>query len=752
MAPVSTNSRSSLLKSQAKKLLKNAIQTLPREEESKKRKSEESQQNEQKRRKIEITKEKNSTKAPVNVKQTKESLKVNNSKKQNEKIEKNKSKKTNKNDKFSKMDAQLLSADQFVAQEVDSDESDESFEVSAAYDVDEEMKRLGAEDEEPEYDESMSDSSEEQISKFKNLKNNKFNKNIESDEDDSMSESSEEIVVKKKRERGVDVDKYKLKVSANQIEDSDEEEDDEFGTQLLGDESDEDDEADPLSQMIASSKKMDLEKEEIERDAEKELESMALKQEETTLLKDFEEFKNKEEITPNMFSTEDISQIYSRIVENLRVLVNFKKSKEEGYTRQDYIDLLKEDLCKYYGYLPDLVDKFATMFSPPELVELLEANEAPRPVVLRTNPLKARRREVAEALIKRGVNLDPLDRWSSLGLKVNDTEVPVGATPEYLAGWYMIQGASSFLPVIALSPEPGDVVVDMASAPGGKTTYMSALMKNTGVIYANDPEKKRTKGLTANIHRLGVRNAIVCNYDGRDLPKVVHPRADKILLDAPCSGTGIVSRDPSVKSTRDNKDIQNMSRLQKELLLAAIDTAKDPTKSNKPVYIVYSTCSITPEENEEVVSYALRKRFIKVVDTGLPKKLGKPGYKKVHDKRFDPSMELTRRIYPHAHNMDGFFVCKLQKLADGLKDEEERQYKEDVKKAKQEERRSIKEENLRIQLKREEHNKKLLKVALERYGGNEEAAHQWMKERKNRILDDPEYKVIRPKKSRDSFR
>lgn len=127
--------------------------------------------------------------------------------------------------------------------------------------------------------------------------------------------------------------------------------------------------------------------------------------------------------------------------------------------------------------------------------------------------------------------------------------MPIGATPEYLAGHYMLQAASSFLPVIALSPQPGERVLDMASAPGGKTTHMAALMENTGVVFANDANKARTKSLTANVHRLGCKNVVVCSYDGREFPKVMGG-FDRVLLDAPCSGTGVISKDASVKTNK----------------------------------------------------------------------------------------------------------------------------------------------------------------------------------------------------------
>lgn len=272
------------------------------------------------------------------------------------------------------------------------------------------------------------------------------------------------------------------------------------------------------------------------------------------------------------------------------------------------------------------------------MVEFLEANEAPRPVVIRSNLLKTKRRDLAQSLISRGINLDPLDKWTKTGLKIYDASVPIGATPEYLAGHYMLQGASSFLPVMALAPKNDELILDMAAAPGGKTTYISQLMKNTGVVYANDVNKDRIPALIANIHRMGVRNAIVTCYDGRDLSKILPP-LDRVLLDAPCTGLGIISRDPSIKMNKTFQDIQDCSRLQKELILSAIDAVNYKSKTGG--YIVYSTCSVTPEENEDVINYALKKRYVRIVDTGLP--FGVEGYTRLKGKRYPQQMKLARR-------------------------------------------------------------------------------------------------------------
>uniref|UniRef100_H3CRI4 NOP2 nucleolar protein homolog (yeast) n=1 Tax=Tetraodon nigroviridis TaxID=99883 RepID=H3CRI4_TETNG len=355
----------------------------------------------------------------------------------------------------------------------------------------------------------------------------------------------------------------------------------------------------------------------------------------------------------------DLKTIHQRIKDNIDVLCNFSKKREEGKERAEYMSLLKKDLCTYYSYNHFLIEKLIDIFPLSELVDFLEANEIQRPVTIRTNTLKTRRRDLAQALINRGVNLDPLGKWSKVGLVIFDSSVPIGATPEYLSGQYMLQGASSFLPVMALSPQEGELVLDMSSAPGGKTTYIAQLMRNTGVIVANDANAERLKSVVGNIHRLGVTNTVVCNYDGRQFPKVMGG-FDRVLLDAPCSGTGVIAKDPAVKTSKDDADINRSAHLQKELILSAIDSinAESPTGG----YLVYCTCSVMVEENEWVVDYALKKRNVKLVPTGLD--FGKEGFFfRFKERRFHPSLQLSRRFYPHSHNMDGFFVAKLKKFS-----------------------------------------------------------------------------------------
>ena len=379
-------------------------------------------------------------------------------------------------------------------------------------------------------------------------------------------------------------------------------------------------------------------------------------------LKDKEDFKlpSLEELRER---SQDLHTVQHRIQEVLNVLADFKDRRQEKKSRRDYLEVLKRDVMMYYGYNEFLITQLMNLIPSSDLIEFLDACETQRPVTIRTNTLKTRRRDLAAALISRGVNLDPIGDWSKVGLVVYDSQVPIGATPEYLAGHYMLQGASSMLPVMALAPQAKERVLDLCAAPGGKTTYIASLMRNTGLVVANDVNKDRCKALTANIYRLGVQNALVCNYDGRKFLKVM-AGFDRILLDAPCSGTGVVSKDQSVKTSKSEADIEKCSHLQKELILKAIDML-DHTSSTGG-YLVYSTCSVLSEENEGVIDYALKRRYVKVVDTGLS--FGIPGFTKFREKRFHPSLNLTRRYYPHVHNMDGFFVAKLKKCDNKIKE------------------------------------------------------------------------------------
>ncbi|CAI2360642.1 unnamed protein product [Moneuplotes crassus] len=367
----------------------------------------------------------------------------------------------------------------------------------------------------------------------------------------------------------------------------------------------------------------------------------------------------------NLLAKEDLGIVNSRIQESIRILTNFRELRDPNKTRTEYMTDLKNDVMTAFDYNLEMVEIFFSLFPPAEALKCIEANEESRPVTIRTNTLKTKRRDLAKTLIQRGINCEPIGKWSKVGLKIYDSQIPFGATPEYLAGHYIVQSPSSFCPVMALCPQPGERILDMAAAPGGKTTYIAQLMKNSGVLFANDVKAERLKALKANCQRLGIKNTVVTHYDGRKFPTIMKG-FDRVLLDSPCTGLGVISRDPSIKAQKTYKEVMKLSHLQKELILAAIDCCDFKSKSGG--YIVYSTCSITVEENEEVIDYALKHRYVKLVETGL--EIGSEGLPKYKEQRFHQSLKLAKRIYPHTHNMDGFFVAKLKKFANGIKSQD----------------------------------------------------------------------------------
>ena len=319
-------------------------------------------------------------------------------------------------------------------------------------------------------------------------------------------------------------------------------------------------------------------------------------------------------------------------------------SRQSVYAPTGITPMLEEGSNEY------LLEKIKEVFPKKELQAYLEANEKQRPTVLRINTLLKRRKDIVHMLNARKVETESL-AWCDSALVAYKATVPLGATPEYLAGYYIIQGACSMFPVLNLELKEGLTVVDLCAAPGGKTTHIAALMNNTGTLYANDIDRDRAYALRSNVARMGVENCIITNLEAEkfDVGKV-----DRVLLDAPCSGTGVISKDPSIKSSKSVKEIKKIVRKQKELILHAFDMLKSGG------IMVYSTCSILVEENEGVVDFLLRNREGATLcepDVGV----GKNGFQSFRSETLHGTLVRAKRLYPHIHNMDGFFYCKIRK-------------------------------------------------------------------------------------------
>jgi len=280
---------------------------------------------------------------------------------------------------------------------------------------------------------------------------------------------------------------------------------------------------------------------------------------------------------------------------------------------------------------------------------------------IRVNKLKISPEDLKNRLEKRGWKLkQPFDDYPEIMIVESRLEPgELGRTLEHLLGYYYVQEISSTLPIIALNPKPNELVLDLAAAPGSKTTQIAAEMKNTGTLVANDLSLGRIKILSANLERCGVMNTIITRKDGLLLCKEFEKektKFDKILVDAPCSGEGTIRTAPKTAKMWNIRTVKTLSKIQKGLLSSAIKILKVGGE------IVYSTCTHSPEEDEEVLDYILKKfPNIELETLKLPIKC-RVGLKKWEGKEYNSGVEKTCRIYPQDNNTEGFFVSKLRKV------------------------------------------------------------------------------------------
>jgi NOL1/NOP2/sun family putative RNA methylase len=310
------------------------------------------------------------------------------------------------------------------------------------------------------------------------------------------------------------------------------------------------------------------------------------------------------------------------------------------------------ELSIKYGFLDYMVERYLDIFKE-KTEDFLESCNYPLIKSIRCNTLKIDCNELIRRLTEKGFTLEKVN-WINYGLIVkNKPKRPsLGSTVEYLKGYYYIQSLASMIPAEVLRPNKEDVVLDMAAAPGSKTTQMAQLMGNEGLIIAVEKYRTRIKSLMSNINRLGVSNTIIANIDARDL--INHNLSfSKILLDAPCSGEGLIPEDSGRKTRTKPEDLYRLSIIQLELLDVAYKLLQDNGD------LVYSTCSIAPEENEFVINYAIEELGMKTMR--IDKIPGDEGIIEFNEVAFSEDVKNCIRLYPHKHKTEGFFICHLKK-------------------------------------------------------------------------------------------
>ena len=271
---------------------------------------------------------------------------------------------------------------------------------------------------------------------------------------------------------------------------------------------------------------------------------------------------------------------------------------------------------------------------------------------IRINTIKIKKERLARRLERKGWILERIP-WYEDGFYVNVVE-ELAKTLEYYLGYYYIQEAASMIPPLVLDPKPGEIVLDMCAAPGSKTTQMAQMMENEGIIVAIDDSLKRLKALRINIQKMGIKNTVAILMDARRFWKK-GLKFEKILLDVPCSGSGTFLTTPSVFKTWSPYLVGRMSKLQKELLISAWKSLDEDG------ILVYSTCSLDPEENEAIIDFAIRKLGAKVERIKLKNVKTREGITKYEKLRFEKEVRKCVRIWPQDNLTEGFFICRLRK-------------------------------------------------------------------------------------------
>ncbi|QQS36554.1 MAG: RsmB/NOP family class I SAM-dependent RNA methyltransferase [Ignavibacteriales bacterium] len=273
---------------------------------------------------------------------------------------------------------------------------------------------------------------------------------------------------------------------------------------------------------------------------------------------------------------------------------------------------------------------------------------------IRVNSLKTNPNDLSELLFNNyRIETKTIDNLPNSLLVQSGNEL-IGKTVEHITGLYYIQSLSSLLPPYVLKPSPGERVLDLCAAPGSKSTQLAELMRNTGTLIVNEIQLSRVKTLVYNLDRMNIINAGVLNFKGEILSKIYDNYFDKVLVDVPCSGLGIIQKKEEVSNWWSTKRVKALSELQLKLLIAAIKMTKPGGN------IVYSTCTLTPEENELVINSVLKKYPVILDSFDLPV-TNQQGLTKYDDELLSNDLSLTKRMIPWEVNSDGFFLARLIK-------------------------------------------------------------------------------------------
>lgn len=321
---------------------------------------------------------------------------------------------------------------------------------------------------------------------------------------------------------------------------------------------------------------------------------------------------------------------------------------------------IEENLVEYlsvkYSYNKWLIEEFLDQYHVEFTESLLQSLNTTPTMTVRINTLKTDKETLIKELMTRNIEAYPCN-YAKDALILKGKNI-IQNNDLFEKGFYQAQDESSMIAIKALDPKPGETIMDVCAAPGGKTLYMAELMKNQGSIIARDIHEHKLKLLKdrAAIHGITIINTEV--FDSLKMDVSMQGQADKVLVDAPCSGFGVIRRKPEIKYNRDKKDISHFANMQYNILCQASQYVKEGG------VLMYTTCTLLLEENDDIISKFLNTHRNYEIE---PIHIGEEYQNSVEKKEIYNALGQKRRIvgsvqlYPEIHNTDGFYICKMLK-------------------------------------------------------------------------------------------
>ena len=299
----------------------------------------------------------------------------------------------------------------------------------------------------------------------------------------------------------------------------------------------------------------------------------------------------------------------------------------------------------------DFVDELYEQYTPITVDKILTGMLGERNTSLRVNTIKYNIQELMKYLREKNIKFERVSWYNDALIIKNANEKEIQKLDIYEKGYIYLQSLSSMIPPLVLNPKLGEKVLDLTAAPGSKTTQMVVMMKNDGYILANELDKIRCERLQYNVKKQGANIVEVINNRGEKVGEEYQEQFDKVLLDAPCSGEGrFLGNNVGTYRNWSKRTVRELAKLQKKLFKSAY-TALKPNGM-----MVYSTCTLNKDENENILQWAIENFNVKLLDINIDFKEKMQGF----NDGLDDSINKAIRILP-SKNMEGFFVAKFRK-------------------------------------------------------------------------------------------